>query len=226
MALQRLGYRLDLRWPRFGDRLPETLDGHAGAMIFGGPQSANDEDDFIRREVDWIAVPLREQRPFLGICLGAQMMARQFGARVDRHPLGRCEVGYYPIRPTMAGRKVCPAWPERVYQWHREGFDCPTTCELLAEGSADFPVQAIRYHNAYGVQFHPDVTHAMMHRWLGNADVMLDLPGAQRPAAHFRHRARHDDAESRWLDDFLGRWLGSEQPAANEQRASYAVAAE
>src|SRR5450631_2391591 len=76
-ALRALGYRLDIRRPRFGDPLPETLEGHAGAVIFGGPMSANDPDDFVRQEIDWIAVPLREQRPFLGICLGAQMLAMQ-----------------------------------------------------------------------------------------------------------------------------------------------------
>ena len=90
-ALRALGHRLDIRRPRFGDPLPETLDGHAGAVIFGGPMSANDPDDFVRREIDWIAVPLREQRPLLGICLGAQMLAIQLGAKVAPHPEGRAE---------------------------------------------------------------------------------------------------------------------------------------
>ena len=64
-ALRALGHRLDVRRPRFGDALPETLDHHAGAVIFGGPMSANDSDDFIRREIDWIAVPLKQNVPFL-----------------------------------------------------------------------------------------------------------------------------------------------------------------
>src|SRR6267154_2419890 len=79
-ALRALGHGLDSRRPRFGDPLPETLDNHAGAVIFGGPMSANDPDDYIRRAIDWIGGPLREQRPFLGICLGAQMLAMQLGA--------------------------------------------------------------------------------------------------------------------------------------------------
>ena len=57
------GYRLDIRRPRFGDPLPDTMAAHAGAVIFGGPMSANDGDDFIKREIDWIGVPLREERP-------------------------------------------------------------------------------------------------------------------------------------------------------------------
>jgi GMP synthase (glutamine-hydrolysing) len=79
-SLRQLGYSLDVRRPRFGDPLPVTLRDHAAAIIFGGPMSANDEDDFIRREIDWIAVPLKEDKPFLGICLGAQMCARARGA--------------------------------------------------------------------------------------------------------------------------------------------------
>ena len=107
-VLRALGHPLDIRRPRFGDPLPETLDGHAGAVIFGGPMSANDPDDYVRREIDWIAVPLREQRPFLGICLGAQMLAMQLGARVAPHPEGRAQIGYYPIRPTPAGLRDLP----------------------------------------------------------------------------------------------------------------------
>ena len=131
-ALRALGYPLDIRRPRFGDPLPETLDHHAGAVIFGGPMSANDADEYVRREIDWIEIPLREQRPFLGICLGAQMLARQLGAQVAPHPEGRVEVGYYPIRPTAAGHALCPDWPEQVYHWHGEGFHLPAGVELLA----------------------------------------------------------------------------------------------
>jgi GMP synthase (glutamine-hydrolysing) len=205
-ALRVLGYDLDIRRPRFGDSLPETLDGHAGAVIFGGPMSANDGDDYVRREIDWIEVPLKEQRPFLGICLGAQMLARQLGARVAPHPLGRTEIGYYPIRPTAAGLALCPHWPDQVYHWHREGFELPRACELLAEGD-DFPVQAVRCGNAFGVQFHPDVTYLMMHRWTTRGHDRLDAPGARSRDRHFADRAVHDAAERAWLQHFMACWL-------------------
>jgi GMP synthase (glutamine-hydrolysing) len=224
-ALRKLGYALDIRRPRFGDSLPESLDRHAGAVIFGGPQSANDDDDFIRREIDWIGTPLREQRPFLGICLGAQMMARHFGSRVYTHPEGRCEIGYHPIRPTAAGRRICLDWPGRVYQWHREGFDVPADCELLAEGD-DFPNQAMRYGNAFGVQFHPDVTTAMMHRWCQHAQAVLEQPGVQRRAEHFEHRAVYDYAEAVWLKDFLAHWLANDWRCVDKRAQAFADAAE
>jgi GMP synthase (glutamine-hydrolysing) len=205
-ALRLLGHPLDVRRPRFGDPLPATLDDHAGAVIFGGPMSANDPDDYVRREIDWISVPLREDRPFLGICLGAQMLAVQLGARVAPHPEGRAQIGYYPIRPTAAGRTICADWPDHVYHWHREGFELPAGSELLAEGS-DFPVEAFREGNAFGFQFHPDVTTAMMHRWTTRGHERLELPGARPCREHFAYRAVHDVAERAWLKHFLDGWL-------------------
>ena len=205
-ALRALGHSLDIRRPRFGDALPGTLDEHAGAVIFGGPMSANDGDDYVRREIDWIEIPLREQRPFLGICLGAQMLAKQLGASVAPHPQERVEIGYYPIRPTRAGHALCPDWPEQVYHWHREGFELPVGAELLAEGD-DFPVQAFQHGQAFGFQFHPDVTYAMMHCWTTRGCERMDAPGAHPPHQHFAHRAANDVIERAWLKNFIDGWL-------------------
>ena len=205
-ALRALGYQLDIRRPRFGDLLPETLSAHAGAVIFGGPMSANDPDDYVRREIDWIAVPLNERRPLLGICLGAQMLAMHLGARVAPHPGGRVEMGYYPVRPTRAGLKVSGHWPGQVYHWHREGFSLPAGCELLAEGR-DFPNQAVRFGNAFGLQFHPDVTYAMMCRWTTCGAEHLSLLGAHPRDQHFAGHARYDVVERSWLRRFLDGWL-------------------
>jgi len=212
-ALARLGFPLDIRRPALGDPLPDTMAQHAGAVIFGGPQSANDTDDFIRRETDWIGVPLKEDKPFLGICLGAQMMARHLGASVAPHPQGHAEVGYYPIRPTAAGLEVCPQWPDHVYQWHREGFVLPSEAELLAEGDT-FTAQAFRYGSGYALQFHPEVTHAMMCRWTVRGAQRLELPNAKPRQAHFADRPVYDLASRNWLAAFLDHWIG--QPRSGE----------
>jgi GMP synthase (glutamine-hydrolysing) len=209
--LRAKGNELDVRKPRFGDQLPETMAGHAGAVIFGGPMSANDcqELDFIRKEIDWLSLPLREEVPYLGICLGGQLLARQLGARVAPHPEGRAEIGYYRIRPTAAGLDLVPHWPDHVYHWHREGFELPRGAELLAEGD-EFPNQAFRYgDSAFAIQFHPEVTLAMLHRWTVRASHRFNLPGAQGRAEHLEGRLIHDWAIKRWLDSFLGRWLRS-----------------
>jgi GMP synthase (glutamine-hydrolysing) len=206
--LKNRGYTFDIRRPRFGDPLPETLAGHAGAVIFGGPMSANDEEEFVRREIDWLKVPLKEEKPFLGICLGAQILARHLGSAVYCHRDGHVEIGYYPIRPTAAGRAVCDAWPKSVYQWHREGFDLPRGAQLFAEGDT-FPVQMFRWGPcAYAIQFHPEVTHAMMCRWTARGAARMELPGARPWAAHFEGRAVHDPAVRAWLETFLARWTG------------------
>jgi GMP synthase (glutamine-hydrolysing) len=206
-ALRARGVPLDIRRPRYGDQLPSTLAEHAGAIIFGGPMSANDHDDFVGREIDWIAVPLKEKKPFLGICLGGQMLARQLGGRVYPHPQGHAEIGYYPIHPTALGRSICEPWPDHVYQWHREGFDLPIGAELIAAGDS-FPVQAFRYAAAaYALQFHPDVTHATICRWTTRGHERLSLPGAKPRAAHFADRAVHDLPARAWLAAFLAHWL-------------------
>ena len=116
------------------------------------------------------------------------------------------EIGYYPIRPTAAGLALCPDWPAQVYHWHREGFELPCGAELLAEGG-DFPVQAIRAGHAFGFQFHPDVTYAMMHRWTTRGCERLNAPGARPRDLHFADRAVHDVAERAWLKHFLDGWL-------------------
>jgi GMP synthase (glutamine-hydrolysing) len=107
--LRELGAPLDIRRPRFGDPLPTTMRDHSGAVFFGGPMSVNDEEDWLKREIDWIGAPLKENKPFLGICLGAQLLARHLGHPVGEHPEGRVEVGYYPIHPTEAGQNPSPA---------------------------------------------------------------------------------------------------------------------
>jgi GMP synthase (glutamine-hydrolysing) len=206
-ALTARGYPLDIRKPRHGDPLPETLAEHAGAIIFGGPMSANDTDEAVRREIDWLAVPLKERAPYIGICLGAQMLAHHLGSRVYMHSDGHAEVGYYPIRPTQIGRAVCDPWPEQVYQWHREGFDLPSGSELLAEGDS-FPVQAFRHGRAYALQFHPDVTHATICLWTTRGHDRTLLPNARPRSAHFADRAVHDPAARAWLEAFLDHWLG------------------
>lgn len=201
-------YELDIRRPRFGDALPETLEAHAGAIVFGGPMSANDPDDFIRTEIDWLSVPLREEKPFFGICLGGQMLAKHLGASVDPHPDELIEVGYYPIRPTVEDDDAVKM-PAHVYQWHTEGFGLASGAELLAAGE-NFENQAFRYGRAaYGVQFHPEMTLAMIHRWTVNAAHRFGTPGARPRHEHIMGHTSHGPRLRRWLDGFMSDWLSS-----------------
>ncbi len=86
------------------------------------------------------------------------------------------------------------------------GIRTPPRRELLAEGS-DFPVEAFRLDHAFGLQFHPDVTYAMMHRWTTRGHARLELPGARPRHHHFADRAVHDATERAWLSQFIDDWL-------------------
>ncbi|UDL96449.1 glutamine amidotransferase [Lichenihabitans sp. PAMC28606] len=227
--LRGLGYRLDIRRPVLGDPLPDTMKHHAGAIIFGGPMSANDPDPFIRTEIDWIKVPLRENAPFLGVCLGAQMLASHFGQRIYPHPEGRVEIGYYPITPTPAAEAMFGgAFPRRVYQWHNEGFDKPAGATLLATG-LDFECQAFCHGPAFAVQFHPEVTYAMMCKWTVMAAHRLTDLGARPARVHLEGWFQYDAAVARWSEAFLRSWVsGGRVPALPDQamHAEHAFAAD
>lgn len=210
------GYPLDVRRPRFGDPLPHSLEHHCGAVIFGGPMSANDSDSFLTKEIEWISVPLEENKPFLGVCLGAQMLVKYLGGEVGPHTASMFECGYYPLRSTEIGRKIVD-WPDYVYQWHGEGFSLPEGCDLLAGGGA-FENQAIRFgQSAYGVQFHPEITLAMVHRWTVMGARRLGLPGTRPRNDHFGEHRLYGPNVNAWLDRFLYQWVRSSHlPRADE----------
>ena len=200
--LEEKGYPLDIRRPVLGQNLPKTLGDHAGAVVFGGPMSANDPDDYIKTEISWLDVPLKEDKPFLGICLGAQMLVRHLGGKVEADREERTEIGWYPIHPTEHGRLLMH-WPKMVYHFHREGFSLPRGAKLLATGDV-YPNQAFRYgENAWAVQFHAELTRAMMHRWVVHGAHRFVLPNAQQGREHLEGRMIFDAPLKAWLSDFL-----------------------
>lgn len=201
------GYSLDIRCHRFGDPLPATLADHAGAIVFGGPMSANDPDDYMRAEIDWLAVPLRENKPYFGICLGAQMLAKQLGSQVTLHPDQVIEAGYCPIAPSEDGAALM-RWPASVYHWHSEGFGLPSGARRLAT-NANFENQAVQFGpRAFGVQFHPEITLAMIHRWTAHSEHELAAPGAQPRREHVNAHHVHGVGQRAWVEGFLKLWLG------------------
>ncbi len=206
--LQAQGHTLELCCPVAGESLPRSLDGYAGVVVFGGPMSANDKLPCIRAQLDWIPRALEAGLPFLGVCLGAQLLAKTLGGEIGPRDDGVAEIGYVPIRPTPAGAGLFDG-PLTVYHWHQEGIRLPADAVLLAEGET-FPTQAFRHGDrTYGLQFHPEVTRAMMEEWQHRAAESLDLPGAQSADQQRAGFERHDAALGRWLDGFLEHWLAS-----------------
>ena len=208
MMLAARGFALDIRRPCLGCELPKTMEDHAGAVIFGGPMSANDPDDFVKREIGWIGTALRSGKPFLGVCLGAQMLAMHLGGKVAPHTDEMAEIGYCRIRPTPEGAFLGP-WPDHVYQWHREGHDLPKGAVRLATGDL-YENQAYRHGSAaWGIQFHPEVTRQTMHRWIVKGRHRFDLKGAQPGSDHLSGQILHDAPVKAWLSHFLDTWLAS-----------------
>ncbi|NIA68946.1 glutamine amidotransferase [Pelagibius litoralis] len=206
--LQEMGYAIEWCSPGRGDVLPPLDSDFKAAIVYGGAESANHTEDkaYLRVETDWIGGWAETGRPFLGICLGGQMLARALGATVSRHDEGLHEIGYVKIDPTPASKGFLGD-AMHVYQWHNEGFEVPACAELLASGPV-FRNQAFRYGaNAYGIQFHPEVSRPVMERWMREASHMLEEPGAQSKVAQLAAAARFDAPMEAWLRGFLTRWL-------------------
>src|SRR4051812_4524326 len=165
-ALAAGGVTLDVRrfWAR--DPLPSPRD--CGAydlvLVLGGAMSANDE--LLRDEAELLAASSRSGRLTVGICLGAQLLARGLGASVTRGPAP--EIGLYPITLTDAGRReplVAALDGATMFHWHFDEFALPDGAELLAS-SARYRNQAFRVGaRTFGVQFHPECDRATRIDW-------------------------------------------------------------
>ena len=203
------GFDLEFRCPALGDELPNNLNTYAAIIILGGPMSANDKDVFIQKEINWIGNVLNSNTPFLGICLGAQMLAKYLGCKIEKNSKNLSEIGFYEIKPTSKGIKMF-ATQNIFYQFHSEGFDLPSGCELLAKGDI-FNNQAFKYKNCYGLQFHPEVNIYLHFKWMFL--VLIKKPhiffkkGSQNIFSQLFLRFKYNNSISKWLDIFLDNYF-------------------
>jgi GMP synthase (glutamine-hydrolysing) len=206
--LESMGYQLEIRAPILGDSLPKRVEDYAGLLVFGGPMSVNDNEEYLRKELEWIQQALAAELPYLGICLGAQLLAKVLGATVEPHGKAVEEIGYYPIYATDEGRSHFPD-QLMVYQWHKEGFNLPEGAVLLATGE-NFLHQAFRWGNhAYGLQFHPEMTADMVDFWSTNGADLIGAPGTQNKQQQLDNHRHYSQGVDRWLETFLNNWLAS-----------------
>ncbi len=146
-----------------GDEIPKTLP--ESLIILGGQMSVNDtaEYPFFVREKALVRQMIGADRPVLGICLGAQMIASAFGEEVRK---GTREIGWTKVT-------CCePAWSRifpgtfPVFHWHEETFNFPAGATLLVRGNS-VENQAFRIGSSVGVQFHPEVDAGIISAWAG-----------------------------------------------------------
>ena len=192
-------------------------------ISLGGPIGAHEDDIYplLKPILRLLEQRLAADRPTLGICLGAQLIARALGARV--HPGGRKEIGWSALRLTEAGRAspLRHLGPEStpVLHWHGDTFDLPQGAALLASSEVYAHQAFAMGRNVLGVQFHPEVTAAGLERWyIGHACEIAGAPGVRVDALRAASE-RFAPALKCFAVRFLNEWLEQMAPAVVVDKA-------
>ncbi len=164
------GFRIRyVNFSRHPDAQP-SLDGYHGLVVLGGPMSVDQTSEYpyLLTEVRLIHQAIGHRIPVLGICLGAQLIAKALGGKVKRNR--EKEIGWYPVFLTEEGKRdpVLRHFDnkENIFHWHGDTFEIPAKAVRLAS-SPRCKNQAFRYgENTYALQFHLEVDEPMIERWL------------------------------------------------------------
>jgi GMP synthase (glutamine-hydrolysing) len=211
-ALAEAGAEIEFCRAFEGDTVPMGHGGHNALVVLGGGQSALDDDDS-----PWLPAVAALTRDFgaadkavLGICLGAQLVARGHGAK---NLLGRpIEFGWHEVRPTGAGRTdplIAPfAAGAPIFHWHLDTFTLPPGAVRLAE-SDQTDIQAFRIGRAvYGIQFHFEADRRLVEFWNQRfaEEIAGYVPGW--PAQHAVEAARHGETADATGLAIARAWVG------------------
>lgn len=143
-------------------------------VILGAPESANDDLFYLKEEMALIQNAVKNNTPVLGICLGSQLIAKAFGAKVYQGR--RKEIGFYHDvefdNTTKSRLFQGMSSPATVFHWHGDTFDLPDNATRLAH-SKDYQNQAIKIGSAVGVQFHLEVDEPTIQLWLDKSKEEL-----------------------------------------------------
>ncbi|MGH2659818.1 MAG: type 1 glutamine amidotransferase [Actinomycetota bacterium] len=187
---------------RQGEPFPD-LGEVSAVVMFGGTANADeiDEHPFLLHDRELTREAVDRRVPYLGICLGAQILARAFDRPVVRAP--QRELGFELLHPTAAASEdpllSVFADGDRVFQWHQDTFELPAGAALLATGD-EVPLQAYRVGDlAWGIQWHLEIDGPELEMWLDEADALMDLKAVWGTSADEirveakEHLAAHED---------------------------------
>lgn len=212
-VVERRDHRMEewsLAWNR---PPPRPLDDYAAVMVFGGSMHADEErhHPWLREETLVLQRLLDQHVPVLGVCLGAQLLARAAHAPV--FPASEPEIGWYDVELTedAADDPLFSRLPERfeAFQWHYYAHGLPASAVELARSTVC--TQGFRLgETAWGIQFHPEVTLAQVEGWIDDPED--PCPDAERLRTETREKI------GAWND--LGRGLCDAFVAAAERPAA------
>lgn len=200
--LAERGFAIDLL--RIDEEERPAAAGDYRLLVSLGSEFAAFDDSlpWIRREMDIMQEALEEDVPILGLCFGGQLLARALGARCFRGET--CEVGWITVE--TRDPHLVPAGP--WFQWHFDTFTPPPGAEMVA--STEMGPQAFTAGPHMGLQFHPEVTPAIMERWVEAYPHELQEVGVDPAAllAETRRRAEAAQTRSRLLLESYARLAG------------------
>ncbi|MCP1728034.1 GMP synthase (glutamine-hydrolyzing) [Natronospira proteinivora] len=179
--LSSLGYEIQYLDATQDDLSAVKASEAALVIILGGPPCAMDDArfPFLVDEMRLIEQCLLANTPVLGICLGAQLMARVLGGAIQRRAAP--ELGWWPVELTPVGQQSSLRFLDQVpvLHWHSDAIDLPPGCERLA-GTEACQVQAFSQgRSILGLQFHPEVDARSMSQWLVAHVAQLDAHPTQ-----------------------------------------------
>lgn len=176
--LKSFGYDVTYLDTPKGDRLKGDVDEFGLAVILGGYMGAYEEEKypFLSYEYELIDRCAKKGIPVLGICLGAQMLAKFLGARVYKGEKGK-EIGWMEVFK-VEPHPYFEEFPERlkVLQWHGDTFDLPQGA-VRVFSSEKYPNQGFVYGNFVGLQFHLEVTRSHLKPWIEAYKEELEKEG-------------------------------------------------
>ena len=152
------------------ERIPEKK--FSLVVVLGAPESANDDLPYLIEEQKLIKNSVNDNIPVLGICLGSQLIAKTFGAKVYQGPIK--EIGFYHDLMISNNSKLFDGFknPFSVFHWHGDTFDLPDGATRLAL-SENYSNQAFQYKSAVGLQFHLEINEQMVNLWLDKTEEKL-----------------------------------------------------
>jgi GMP synthase-like glutamine amidotransferase len=147
------------------EAMPQNTGDYTAIIILGGPMSVYDNLGYIVKEQELIRDAIKNKVPVLGICLGSQLIAQATGGNVYKG--SKKEIGWYNVTLNHNGQndlfKDIKSKTMRVFQWHGDTYDLPSTATIMA--SSELYPQAFRIGTAVGIQFHLEVNYEMIKRW-------------------------------------------------------------